>query len=115
MTVSLCITLESRITWTSGAFTPGGGKSKDLIVLKIILDKAPQWRWLISCALCLRMLSFWKTNQSNMINGSDGSAFHPFLTKEERLNLFTPDFCRSRDHSHSHADAFIQRAIPQMS
>ncbi|KAK9954920.1 hypothetical protein ABG768_014834 [Culter alburnus] len=42
-----------------------------------------------------KMLSFWKTNQSNMINGSDGSAFHPFLTKEERLNVFTPDLCRS--------------------
>ncbi|XP_048021392.1 lysosome membrane protein 2 [Megalobrama amblycephala] len=42
-----------------------------------------------------KMLSFWKTNQSNMINGSDGSAFHPFLTKEERLNVFTSDLCRS--------------------
>ncbi|KAK2872216.1 hypothetical protein Q8A67_022113 [Cirrhinus molitorella] len=42
-----------------------------------------------------KMLSFWKTNQSNMINGSDGSAFHPFLSKDERLNVFTPDLCRS--------------------
>ncbi|KAG1962712.1 lysosome membrane protein 2 isoform X2 [Pimephales promelas] len=42
-----------------------------------------------------KMLSFWKTNQSNMINGSDGSSFHTFLTKEERLNVFTPDLCRS--------------------
>lgn len=42
-----------------------------------------------------KMLSFWNTNQSNMINGSDGSAFHTFLTKEERLNVFTPDLCRS--------------------
>uniref|UniRef100_A0A672QSG8 Lysosome membrane protein 2-like n=1 Tax=Sinocyclocheilus grahami TaxID=75366 RepID=A0A672QSG8_SINGR len=42
-----------------------------------------------------KMLSIWKTNQSNMINGSDGSGFHPFLSKEERLNVFTPDLCRS--------------------
>ncbi|XP_051534138.1 lysosome membrane protein 2-like isoform X2 [Myxocyprinus asiaticus] len=42
-----------------------------------------------------KLMSFWKTNQSNMINGSDGSAFHPFLSKEERLNVFTPDLCRS--------------------
>ncbi|XP_056586962.1 lysosome membrane protein 2 [Triplophysa dalaica] len=42
-----------------------------------------------------KMLSFWKTNQSNMINGSDGSAFHPFLEKTERLNVFTADLCRS--------------------
>ncbi|XP_062868043.1 lysosome membrane protein 2 [Trichomycterus rosablanca] len=42
-----------------------------------------------------KMTTFWGTDQSNMINGSDGSAFHPFLTKEERLNVFTPDLCRS--------------------
>ncbi|KAI2651675.1 Lysosome membrane protein 2 [Labeo rohita] len=42
-----------------------------------------------------KMLSFWKTNQSNMINGTDGSAFHPFLSKEERLDVFTADLCRS--------------------
>ncbi|KAB5549199.1 hypothetical protein PHYPO_G00064640 [Pangasianodon hypophthalmus] len=42
-----------------------------------------------------KMMSFWATNQSNMINGTDGSAFHPFLTKEERLNVFTADLCRS--------------------
>ncbi|KAK3555433.1 hypothetical protein QTP86_016116 [Hemibagrus guttatus] len=42
-----------------------------------------------------KLMSFWATNQSNMINGSDGSAFHPFLTKEERLNVFTADLCRS--------------------
>ncbi|XP_060791558.1 lysosome membrane protein 2 [Neoarius graeffei] len=42
-----------------------------------------------------KFTSFWGTNQSNMINGTDGSAFHPLLTKEERLNVFTPDLCRS--------------------
>ncbi|XP_017347672.1 lysosome membrane protein 2 [Ictalurus punctatus] len=42
-----------------------------------------------------KLMSFWATNQSNMINGTDGSAFHPFLTKEERLNVFTADLCRS--------------------
>lgn len=42
-----------------------------------------------------KLMSFWNTNQSNMINGSDGSAFHPFLTKEERLDVFTADLCRS--------------------
>uniref|UniRef100_A0A671QXD6 Lysosome membrane protein 2-like n=1 Tax=Sinocyclocheilus anshuiensis TaxID=1608454 RepID=A0A671QXD6_9TELE len=42
-----------------------------------------------------KMMSFWKSNQSNMINGTDGSGFHPFLSKEERLNVFTPDLCRS--------------------
>ncbi|KAM7368856.1 hypothetical protein PAMP_013161 [Pampus punctatissimus] len=42
-----------------------------------------------------RALTFWTTNQSNSINGSDGSAFHPLLKKDERLYIFTPDLCRS--------------------
>uniref|UniRef100_A0AAQ4NSZ7 Scavenger receptor class B, member 2a n=1 Tax=Gasterosteus aculeatus aculeatus TaxID=481459 RepID=A0AAQ4NSZ7_GASAC len=40
-------------------------------------------------------LTFWTSNQSNSINGSDGSAFHPFLDKNERIYIFTPDLCRS--------------------
>ncbi|XP_040915430.1 lysosome membrane protein 2-like isoform X2 [Toxotes jaculatrix] len=40
-------------------------------------------------------LTFWRTNQSNSINGSDGSAFHPLLSKNERIYIFTPDLCRS--------------------
>ncbi|XP_068430555.1 lysosome membrane protein 2-like isoform X2 [Clinocottus analis] len=40
-------------------------------------------------------LSFWASNQSNSINGSDGSAFHPLLNKNERIHVFTPDLCRS--------------------
>ncbi|XP_034048827.1 lysosome membrane protein 2-like isoform X2 [Thalassophryne amazonica] len=40
-------------------------------------------------------LTFWTSNQSNSINGSDGSAFHPLLSKDERIYIFTPDLCRS--------------------
>ncbi|TKS84331.1 Lysosome membrane protein 2 85 kDa lysosomal membrane sialoglycoprotein [Collichthys lucidus] len=40
-------------------------------------------------------LTFWTSNQSNSINGSDGSAFHPLLKKDERIYIFTPDLCRS--------------------
>ncbi|KAM8872546.1 lysosome membrane protein 2-like isoform 1-T1 [Synchiropus picturatus] len=40
-------------------------------------------------------LTFWTSNQSNSINGSDGSAFHPLIEKNERLYIFTPDLCRS--------------------
>ncbi|XP_028273661.1 lysosome membrane protein 2-like isoform X2 [Parambassis ranga] len=40
-------------------------------------------------------LNFWTSNQSNSINGSDGSAFHPLLDKNERIYIFTPDLCRS--------------------
>ncbi|XP_023264420.1 lysosome membrane protein 2-like isoform X1 [Seriola lalandi dorsalis] len=40
-------------------------------------------------------LTFWSTEQSNSINGSDGSAFHPLLDKNERIYIFTPDLCRT--------------------
>ncbi|KAJ0013015.1 hypothetical protein NQD34_017349 [Periophthalmus magnuspinnatus] len=40
-------------------------------------------------------LTFWTTNQSNIINGSDGSAFHPLIDKNERIYIFTPDLCRT--------------------
>lgn len=42
-----------------------------------------------------RQLTFWSTNKSNSIIGSDGSAFHPFLDKNERIYIFTPDLCRT--------------------
>ncbi|KAG7241139.1 hypothetical protein INR49_025882 [Caranx melampygus] len=34
-------------------------------------------------------LDFWKSEYSNTINGSDGSAFHPLLDKKERIYIFT--------------------------
>uniref|UniRef100_A0A3P8UKS2 Lysosome membrane protein 2-like n=1 Tax=Cynoglossus semilaevis TaxID=244447 RepID=A0A3P8UKS2_CYNSE len=40
-------------------------------------------------------LTFWKSDHSNSINGSDGSAFHPLLDKKERIYIFTPDLCRT--------------------
>uniref|UniRef100_A0A3Q4AF40 Scavenger receptor class B, member 2a n=1 Tax=Mola mola TaxID=94237 RepID=A0A3Q4AF40_MOLML len=40
-------------------------------------------------------LSFWTSDQCNHINGSDGSAFHPLLRKDERIYIFTSDLCRS--------------------
>lgn len=39
-------------------------------------------------------LTFWTSNQSNSINGSDG-AIHPLVDKNERIYIFTPDLCRS--------------------
>uniref|UniRef100_A0A3Q0SDW2 Scavenger receptor class B, member 2a n=1 Tax=Amphilophus citrinellus TaxID=61819 RepID=A0A3Q0SDW2_AMPCI len=42
-----------------------------------------------------RQLTFWNSNYSNSIVGSDGSAFHPLLNKNERIYIFTPDLCRT--------------------
>ncbi|KAJ8286655.1 hypothetical protein GJAV_G00041630 [Gymnothorax javanicus] len=39
--------------------------------------------------------SWWTTQESNMINGTDGGSFHPLLSKDEKLYIFSPDLCRS--------------------
>ncbi|XP_077157247.1 lysosome membrane protein 2 [Paroedura picta] len=40
-------------------------------------------------------LDWWTTPQSNMINGTDGSSFHPLIDPEETVHIFASDFCRS--------------------
>ncbi|XP_022244207.1 lysosome membrane protein 2-like, partial [Limulus polyphemus] len=40
-------------------------------------------------------LSFWHSKYCNMINGTDGSMFPPFLDKSDTLYIFTTDLCRS--------------------
>ncbi|XP_033871031.3 lysosome membrane protein 2-like [Acipenser ruthenus] len=40
-------------------------------------------------------MKWWSSNESNMINGSDGSSFHPLIGKNESLYIFSPDLCRS--------------------
>ncbi|XP_069043493.1 lysosome membrane protein 2a isoform X1 [Lepisosteus oculatus] len=40
-------------------------------------------------------MQWWSSNQSNMINGTDGGAFHPLISKNESLFIFAADLCRS--------------------
>jgi len=41
-------------------------------------------------------LNFWNENKfCNMINGSDGSLFAPFVPRDRILRLFSPEMCRS--------------------
>ncbi|XP_076351833.1 lysosome membrane protein 2-like isoform X1 [Tachypleus tridentatus] len=40
-------------------------------------------------------LSFWHSKYCNMINGTDGSMFSPFVDKSDILYIFTTDLCRS--------------------
>ncbi|ELT89305.1 hypothetical protein CAPTEDRAFT_178424 [Capitella teleta] len=42
-----------------------------------------------------RTLNFWNTSYCNMINGSVGTDWHPFIEDDERLYLFSSDICRS--------------------
>ncbi|XP_008334160.1 lysosome membrane protein 2a isoform X2 [Cynoglossus semilaevis] len=43
----------------------------------------------------LRQMSWWSSNQSNMINGTDGAVFHPLINRNELLYIFAADLCRS--------------------
>lgn len=43
----------------------------------------------------LREMNYWSSNQSNMINGTDGSVFHPLLSRDELLYIFAAELCRS--------------------
>ncbi|XP_051963093.1 lysosome membrane protein 2-like [Xyrauchen texanus] len=43
----------------------------------------------------ISQMNWWSSNQSNMINGTDGSVFHTFLSRKELLYIFAADLCRS--------------------
>ncbi|XP_049907418.1 lysosome membrane protein 2a isoform X2 [Epinephelus moara] len=43
----------------------------------------------------LSKMSWWSSNQSNMINGTDGAVFHPLINRNELLYIFAADLCRS--------------------
>nr|XP_057914231.1 lysosome membrane protein 2c [Doryrhamphus excisus] len=40
-------------------------------------------------------LNWWTTDDCNMINGTNGASFHPVITKNEKLYMFSSDLCRS--------------------
>lgn len=42
-----------------------------------------------------REVSYWKSKACNTIQGTDGQFFHPFVQKDEKLDIFAPDLCRT--------------------
>lgn len=38
---------------------------------------------------------YWKGKYCNTIRGTDGQFFHPFVQKDEKLEIFAPDLCRT--------------------
>ncbi|XP_014642672.1 PREDICTED: scavenger receptor class B member 1 isoform X2 [Ceratotherium simum simum] len=43
----------------------------------------------------LSKVSFWHSDQCNMINGTSGQMWAPFMTPESSLEFYSPDACRS--------------------
>ena len=54
----------------------------------------------------------WHGEECNMINGTDGSAFHPTVTRDETLYVFNTDLCRSLFLDYEH-DSEVQ-GIPTL-
>ncbi|XP_033123662.1 scavenger receptor class B member 1-like [Anneissia japonica] len=52
----------------------------------------------------------WWSGYGNMINGTDGFMYHPFISKDERLYLFNPDLCRSVSYVYNHDTSY--RGVP---
>jgi len=44
-----------------------------------------------------KSIPYWKTKYCNMINGTDGTMYHPFIKKTDTLSIFSSDLCRSID------------------
>ncbi|XP_069834348.1 lysosome membrane protein 2 [Dendropsophus ebraccatus] len=42
-----------------------------------------------------RNLKWWTSDTCNMINGTDGTSFHPLVNKDDILYMFSSDLCRS--------------------
>lgn len=40
-------------------------------------------------------VSFWRGKSCNTVRGTDGQFFHPFVQKDEKLEIFAPDLCRT--------------------
>lgn len=40
-------------------------------------------------------MSFWRGESCNSLRGTEGQFFHPFVQKDEKLDIFAPDLCRS--------------------
>lgn len=40
-------------------------------------------------------VSYWRGKSCNTIRGTDGQFFHPFVQKEDKLDIFAPDLCRT--------------------
>jgi hypothetical protein len=53
-------------------------------------------------------LPFWTDTKCNMINGSDGTFWHPFVSKSERLYIFISDLCRSVYITYNESEQQIQ-------
>ncbi|XP_066465655.1 scavenger receptor class B member 1 [Tiliqua scincoides] len=54
----------------------------------------------------LTKLPFWNSDQCNMINGTSGQMWPPFMTSSTPVEFYSPDACRSMKLEYTHAGNF---------
>ncbi|XP_030625032.1 scavenger receptor class B member 1 [Chanos chanos] len=58
----------------------------------------------------LKKVNYWRTEQCNMINGTAGQMWPPFMTPESTLPFYSPDACRSMELVYQRPG--VMRGIP---
>ncbi|XP_056592849.1 scavenger receptor class B member 1 isoform X2 [Triplophysa dalaica] len=58
----------------------------------------------------LKSVNYWRTEQCNMINGTAGQMWPPFMTTESTLPFYSPDACRSMELVYERP--LVSRGIP---
>ncbi|KAH3692244.1 lysosome membrane protein 2-like isoform X2 [Dreissena polymorpha] len=53
------------------------------------------WNW-------KNVVPYWTTPSCNMVNGTDGTIFHPFVKKSDVIYVFSTDLCRSIYFTYAH-------------
>ena len=46
------------------------------------------------CVYACSTVNWWTSDECNMVNGTNGASFHPVITKNETLYMFSSDLCR---------------------
>ncbi|KAM6155284.1 scavenger receptor class B member 1 isoform 2-T2 [Rhynchocyon petersi] len=54
----------------------------------------------------LSKVNYWHSDQCNMINGTSGQMWAPFMTPESSLEFYSPEACRSMKLVYKEADVF---------
>ncbi|XP_077776432.1 scavenger receptor class B member 1 isoform X5 [Podarcis muralis] len=60
----------------------------------------------------LKEVSYWNSDQCNMINGTSGQIWPPFMTPSSPVELYSPDACRSIKLNYSRSGDF--KGIPTL-
>lgn len=42
----------------------------------------------------IRVLNIWDSDNANMLNGTDGTMFAPFVNRDQKIYTFNSDMCR---------------------